>query len=130
MIVRDLNEEKLTARRVETSSWESVRLLLNNDGMGFSFHITTIQPGARLQMHYRNHLEAVYCISGKGSVEDSLAEEVHVVRPGIIYALNKHDAHLLCAETELVLACVFVPPLAGREVHDETGAYPLESEAI
>ncbi|MER9777017.1 ectoine synthase [Mesorhizobium sp. M0011] len=129
MIVRDLNEEKLTARRVETSSWESIRLLLKNDGMGFSFHITTIQPGARLKMHYRNHLEAVYCISGTGSIADFQADEVHVVRPGIIYALNKHDAHLLCAETELVLVCVFDPPLTGREVHDETGAYALESEA-
>lgn len=59
MIVKDFNEEKLTARRVETSSWESVRLLLKNDGMGFSFHITTIHSGARLKMHYRNHLEAV-----------------------------------------------------------------------
>lgn len=38
-----------------------MRLLLKNDGMGFSFHITTIHPGARLKMHYRNHLEAVYC---------------------------------------------------------------------
>ncbi|UVK49249.1 ectoine synthase (plasmid) [Mesorhizobium sp. AR07] len=28
MIVQDLNEEKLTTRRVETSNWESVRLLL------------------------------------------------------------------------------------------------------
>lgn len=98
--------------------------------MGFSFHITTIHPGARLKMHYRNHLEAVYCISGTGFIEDPQADEVHVVRPGIIYALDKHDAHLLCAETELVLACVFDPPLAGSEVHDETGAYPLDSEAI
>ncbi|MER9215838.1 ectoine synthase [Mesorhizobium sp. M0663] len=30
MIVRELDEEKLTARRVETSSWESVRLLLKS----------------------------------------------------------------------------------------------------
>ncbi|RJT21448.1 ectoine synthase [Mesorhizobium waimense] len=130
MIVRDFNEEKLTARRVQTPSWESVRLLLKNDGMGFSFHITTIQPGARLKMHYRNHLEAVYCISGTGSIEDLQADAVHVVRPGIIYALDKHDAHLLCAETELVLACVFDPPLTGSEVHDDTGAYPLDPEAI
>lgn len=34
MIVKDLNE-KLTARRVETSSWECVRLLLKSDWMGF-----------------------------------------------------------------------------------------------
>ncbi|ESY15357.1 ectoine synthase [Mesorhizobium sp. LNJC394B00] len=130
MIVRDFNKENLTARRVQTTSWQSVRLLLKNDGMGFSFHITTIHPGARLKMHYRNHLEAVYCISGTGSIEDPEADEIHVVRPGTIYALDKHDAHLLCAETELVLACVFVPPLAGSEVHDETGAYPLDFEAI
>ncbi|RWD00880.1 MAG: ectoine synthase [Mesorhizobium sp.] len=125
MIVRDLNEEKLTARRVQTASWESVRLLLQNDGMGFSFHITTIHPGARLNMHYRNHLEAVYCISGRGSIENSQTHQVHLVRAGIIYALDKNDPHLLCAETEMVLACVFVPPLAGGEVHDDTGAYPL-----
>lgn len=41
MTVRDLDEEKLTARRVEPSSSESVRLLLRSDGMGFSF----ISPG-------------------------------------------------------------------------------------
>jgi L-ectoine synthase len=130
MIVRDLNEERLTARRVETSSWESVRLLLKSDGMGFSFHITRIQTGAQLKMHYRNHLEAVYCISGTGSIEDCEAEEVHVVRPGIIYALDQHDSHILRAETDLMLVCVFVPPLAGREVHDDTGAYPLDAKAI
>ncbi|MES0026587.1 MULTISPECIES: ectoine synthase [unclassified Mesorhizobium] len=130
MIVRDFNEEKMTARRIQTKAWESVRLLLKNDGMGFSFHITRIHPGARLKMHYRNHVEAVYCISGTGSIEDTEADEIHVVRPGIIYALDKHDAHLLCAETKLVLACVFVPPLAGSEVHDETGSYPLDFKAI
>ncbi|MUT27204.1 MULTISPECIES: ectoine synthase [Mesorhizobium] len=129
MIVRDLEEEKLTARRVESLGWESVRLLLKSDGMGFSFHITKIQPGARLKMHYRNHLEAVYCISGTGSIKHSQGNEIHLVRPGIIYALVMHDAHLLCAETEMVLACVFVPPLVGREVHDETGAYRLDSQA-
>ncbi|MER9350042.1 ectoine synthase [Mesorhizobium sp. M0227] len=25
----------------------------------------------------------------------------------------------------MVLVCVFDPPLTGREVHDETGAFPL-----
>ena len=28
----------------------------------------------------------------------------------------------------MTMACVFNPPLNGREVHDETGAYPLEAE--
>ncbi|WP_352684565.1 ectoine synthase [Mesorhizobium sp. M0184] len=81
-------------------------------------------------MHCPNHLEAIYCISGTGPIEDSQADEVHVVRPNIVYAFDKHDAHLLCAETELVLAYVFVPPLAGSEMHGEIGAYSLDSEAI
>jgi L-ectoine synthase len=28
------------------------------------------------------------------------------------------------------LACVFNPPLSGKEVHDEKGVYPLEAEPI
>ncbi|WP_292363462.1 ectoine synthase [Mesorhizobium sp.] len=63
----------------------------------------------------------MYCVSGTGSVQDPQSDEVRVVRPIIIYAFDKHDAHLLCAETELVLACVFIRPLGGREVHDESG---------
>ncbi|HSM20518.1 MAG TPA: ectoine synthase [Hyphomicrobiales bacterium] len=130
MIVRDLHKEKLTRRRVDTPNWNSVRLLLRDDGMGFSFHITTIYTGAELPMHYRHHLESVYCISGKGSIEDLATGERHEIRPGVVYALDQHDRHVLRAETEMVMACVFDPPLNGQEVHDETGAYPLEAEAV
>ena len=44
MIVRDLQEAEKTERRVEdpNDNWDSVRLLLKDDNMGFSFHITTI----------------------------------------------------------------------------------------
>ncbi|MFN3610085.1 MAG: ectoine synthase, partial [Hyphomonas sp.] len=42
MIVRDLAKATLTDRRVDSEGWSSVRLLLKDDGMGFSFHITTI----------------------------------------------------------------------------------------
>ena len=45
--------------------------------MGFSFHITTIYAGAELPMHYKNHLECVYCISGEGSIEDLATGQVH-----------------------------------------------------
>ncbi|MFQ5760508.1 MAG: ectoine synthase [Acidiferrobacterales bacterium] len=130
MIVRDLNEAKQTRRRVDTEHWNSVRLLLRDDRMGFSFHITTIYAGAEVPMHYKNHVESVYCISGTGSIEDLATGAVHDIRPGVIYALDQHDRHILRAETELVLACVFNPPLNGLEVHDETGAYPLEAEVI
>ncbi len=46
-----------------------------------------------------------------------------------MYALDKNDKHVLRGETELVMACVFNPPVTGREVHGADGAYPLE-EAV
>lgn len=130
MIVRDLNEAVTTRRRVVTKGWESTRLLLKDDAMGFSFHITTIYAGAELPMHYQNHLESVYCISGQGSIEDLATGQVHPIKPGVMYALDKHDRHVLRGETEMVMACTFNPPLNGLEVHDATGAYPLEAEAV
>lgn len=130
MIVRDLHKETSGRRRVESQGWNSVRLLLKDDGMGFSFHITTIYEGAELPMHYRNHLESVYCVSGEGSIEDRATGEVHEIRPGVMYALNDNDAHILRAKTGMVMACVFNPPLNGLEVHDEEGVYPLEAEAV
>lgn len=44
MIVRD--EEKLTARRLQTTSWDSGRLLLKNEGMGISLE-SIRTPGSR-----------------------------------------------------------------------------------
>ena len=130
MIVRNLHAARGGRRLVETPGWNSVRLLLKDDGMGFSFHITTIYEGAELPMHYKNHLESVYCISGEGSIEDSQTGEMHTIEPGVMYALDRNDRHVLRAKTEMVMACVFNPPLNGLEVHDESGAYPLQAEAV
>jgi L-ectoine synthase len=130
MIIRDYHEAKDTNRRVDSDGWHSVRLLLKGDGMGFSFHITTIHEGAELKMHYTNHVECVYCISGDGSIEDLATGEVFEVRPGVMYALDQHDAHVLRARTEMVTVCVFNPPVTGGEVHDKNGAYPVLEEAV
>jgi len=130
MIVRTLDVADQGERRVVSNGWESTRLLLKNDGMGFSFHITTIYAGADLGMHYQNHLESVYCISGEGEIEDLADGKVYPVKPGTIYALNNHDKHRLRATTEMKMACVFNPPLHGKEVHNDQGAYELEAEAV
>ncbi len=76
-------------------------------------------------MCYRNHVEAVYCIAGNGTLETLATGEIHVIEPGTVYALDQHDEHILRAETELRMVCVFNPPLLGTEVHDASGAYPL-----
>lgn len=130
MIVRKLEEAARTRRHVVSKGWESTRLLLKDDKMGFSFHITTIHAGAELPMHYKNHFESVYCVAGQGTVEDLATGARHEVTPGTLYALNLNDRHVLRAETEMTMACVFNPPLNGREVHDQAGAYPLEAEAV
>jgi L-ectoine synthase len=123
MIVRDLNDARQSDRLVATQGWDSTRLLLAQDGMGFSFHITRIFAGSAHEFEYKHHFESVYCISGEGSNEDLATGEVHAIKPGVVYALDKHDRHRLSAVTELVMACCFNPPVAGQEVRRADGSY-------
>ena len=123
MIVRNFHELRNSDRSVSDANWNSVRMLLADDGMGFSFHITVIQGGSEHSFHYKNHFESVYCISGKGSIEDLATGEVHEIRPGVMYALDKHDKHTLRCEEEMHLACCFNPPVTGTEVHRADGSY-------
>lgn len=125
MIVRSLDETKNTDREIQAETWISRRLLLASDGMGFSLHDTTIKAGVEIPMCYRNHLEAVYCVAGRGSVEVLGTGRHHEISDGTVYALDRHDEHILRAETEMRMVCVFNPPLVGPEVHDGDGAYPL-----
>jgi L-ectoine synthase len=126
MIVRHLNDIRHSDRNVKTKDWESARMLLKQDGMGFSFHITTLYAGAEIQMQYLNHLESVFILQGKGSIEDLASGDIHQLSPGTIYALNAHDHHVLRIEQEIVCACVFNPPVSGRETHDDNGSYPAD----
>lgn len=130
MIVRQLQTAEKTERRIVSKTWESTRLLLKDDNMGFSFHVTTIYAKTETPMHYKNHLESVFCMSGKGSVECCADGTIHPITPGTIYILDKNDKHILRAETEMKMACVFNPPLNGKEVHNADGAYELDAEAV
>ncbi|MGE3331998.1 MAG: ectoine synthase [Rhodospirillaceae bacterium] len=130
MIIRTLGAIRASDRNVVTPGWESARLLLKDDGMGFSFHITTMYAGKELRMHYRNHLESVFILQGSGVIEDLGTGETHTLEPGVLYVLNDHDRHVVRPATDIVAACVFNPPVTGREVHDETGAYPIEADPI
>jgi len=129
MIVRDFNDivENDRDRVVTDARWSSVRMLLAGDGMGFSFHITFLEAGSEHEFEYKNHFESVYCMQGNGSITDLATGETHEIRPGVMYALDKHDRHILRAREELVMACVFNPPVTGTEVHREDGSYALET---
>ena len=132
MIVRDLKKAEQTERRIISpdGNWESTRLLLKGDNMGFSFHITTIYEGADFQMHYKHHLESVYCISGEGEIETVEDGRKYPINPGTLYNLDQHDKHILRAFKEMKMACVFNPPLNGKEVHNAEGAYELAAAAL
>lgn len=130
MIVRNLFEAEKSERRVRSDNWESTRLLLRSDQMGFSLHVTTIYAGTTTPIWYQNHLEAVLCIEGEGEIETTEDGKVYSIQPGVMYALDQHDKHLLRARSKMRMVCVFNPPVTGKEVHDESGAYPLVAEEI
>lgn len=130
MIVRDLESARLGDRLVNSNGWDSTRLLLAGDDMGFSFHITRIHAGTSHEFHYKHHFESVYCISGEGEIEELDTGVVHQIRPGVMYALNLNDRHRLSAKSEMVMACCFNPPVTGQEVHRADGSYaPISEDA-
>jgi L-ectoine synthase len=125
MIVRRLEDIQGTERDIQAQTWNSRRLLLRDEAMGFSLHDTLIHAGTETPMWYRHHLEAVYCIEGEGELLDVDAATSHRISAGTMYALERHDRHVLRAHTQMRMICVFNPPLTGRETHDHDGAYPL-----
>ena len=131
MIVRDFSD--ITAnepdRVVSDAQWTSVRMLLANDGMGFSFHVTVLEAGSEHTFHYKNHFESVYCMQGSGAITDLATGETHEIKPGVMYALDQHDKHTLRADEELWMACCFNPPVTGTEVHQADGSYAAPEDA-
>jgi len=124
MIVRHLAELSGTDCDVDAPTWRSRRLLLARDGMGFSMHDTLIKAGTATTMEYKHHLEAVYCIEGEGEISVLSSGVTHAIAPGMLYALDQHERHVLKAHTQLRMICVFNPPVTGTEVHGPDGAYP------
>nr|ABF19051.1 EctC [Alkalihalobacillus alcalophilus] len=111
----------------EDNTWNSRRLVLKKDGMGYSVHDTIIYAGTETHIWYQNHLESVYCIEGEGEVETIADGKVWPIKKDEIYVLDKHDEHLLRAKTDMRMVCVFNPPITGNEVHDENGVYPVDT---
>jgi len=123
VIIRSAAEVAGTPRDVSGDGWRSRRLLVRDDATGFSLSDTTVAAGAELHLQYRHHIEACYCLDGQAEIEDLATGERHRIGPGVLYALDKHDAHVLRVTRDLRLVCVFNPPLTGGETHDAHGGY-------
>ncbi|MDX8525096.1 ectoine synthase [Mesorhizobium sp. MSK_1335] len=122
MFTRQLADVEKTDFFVDWGNGTSHRLLTQRDGMGFTVCHTVVRAGSESRLQYRRHLEACYCISGSGEVED-MTGAVHRVEPGTIYVLDAHDDHFLRADSasDMVLVSVFNPPLKGTEKHSLSG---------
>lgn len=123
MIVR--SHEDAVNSEVNEDKFVSRRYTLRADGMGHSVHETYIKPGQALHMWYKNHKESVICIEGQGQIEDLTEGGKWDLKPGKMYALDKHQKHILSSEKGMTVLCCFTPSLVGPEDHDEQGSYPL-----
>jgi L-ectoine synthase len=128
VIVRTLDEVTGSDRDVEFHTWRSKRLILAKERVGFSVHETILYAGTETSMWYANHVEAVFCVGGQGTLVNEETGEEHQLRDGTLYLLDGHEHHTVKADTDLRMICVFNPPCTGREVHDEHGVYPLLTE--
>jgi L-ectoine synthase len=104
---------------VEWGNGQSYRFLTKTDQMGFTVAHTVVRAGSKSPLHYRHHLEACYCIAGRGQVVSDDGT-THEIVPGVIYALDRNDPHFLIADPaeDLELISVFNPPLRGDERHN------------
>lgn len=125
MIVRTLASVLDTPAHVKGEAFESRRILLAADDLGYSLHDTICRAGTEQHLEYRNHIETNYVIEGIGEVEEVATGKVFPLAPGTVYVLDRHDPHVLRARTDLRIVCIFTPALTGRETHDADGSYGL-----
>lgn len=126
MIINSIEKVENTERDVAWGNGQSRRLILESDNMGYAVTDTIVEEGTASLLEYRNHLETCYCIEGEGEVIDQGTGIAHRIVPGTVYALDKHEKHILKADKTMRLVCVFNPPLKGEERHSlgaESSAY-------
>lgn len=117
------NQLEGTDRDVKFTGGNSLRGLVAADNMGFSVNRTHVPTGGPHRWCYRNHLEACYCISGRGVLTNLATGMATVIVKDVMYVLDQHDDHTFEAFEDTVLVSIFNPPLRGDETHDEEGNY-------
>jgi L-ectoine synthase len=122
MIVRTLDEINDTELDVRGEGWRARRLLVRDDGLGFSLSETTVDSGAEMNIWYKHHDEACFVIEGEAELTERDTGAVHHLGPGSAYA-PRHDRHTIRVLAPLRLVCVFNPALTGHETHDADGSY-------
>lgn len=117
------------SRKVKFHAGISNRILLKEDGAGYTVTKTVISPDAgKVFQHYKNHHETCYCVSGKATLTNADTGEQFEIIPDTTYVLDKNDPHYFEAHEETILICTFNPPLVGNETHKDDGSYASDDE--
>ena len=64
-------------------------------------------------------------LEGEGVLTDMTTGCQYDIRPGTLYALDRHERHRLQVHKRMRVICTFVPPLSGGEIHKADGSYPV-----
>lgn len=126
MIVRSLEDVRGTKGDAHGNKWHSMRLLHAEDGMAVTLTDSILEAGFEMTLWQKNHLEACYCLEGRGTVEELDSGKLHDIRSGSLHAMNNHDRHRIRITERMRLVCTFVPALSGQETYDKDGSLSLE----
>ena len=97
MFVKTLADIIDSPSHIKGAFFDSHRLLLAGDGLGYSFHDTRIKAGTEQHLHYKHHIETNYCVAGQGSVEEVATGKSWPITSGTLFVLDHHDAHIVRA---------------------------------
>jgi L-ectoine synthase len=128
MLIRTMDDMEKEGRVVSISHGKAtaVRPLTKKDGLGFSVSEARGTAGSGSDLWYKNHWEANYVRSGRGTVQDLASGQVWNLEPGMLYVVGPRDRHhIQSSDGEAIkVISIFNPPIEGDETHDDDGAYP------
>ena len=126
MFVKRLDDLRAEGRELTVAggSARSVRILLQDDGLGFTLCDVRFAAGNETRLWYKNHWEANLILQGEGELSDLASGERRDLAPGTIYMVGPEDRHRVAALSDLHLISIFNPPLEGHEQHDAEGTLP------
>ncbi|WP_162901399.1 ectoine synthase [Breoghania sp. L-A4] len=108
--IRSYAERRQDGYLIERPSWDSVRMALAEDRLGYSLHVTRLHAGDIGAAQYPEHVEAAYCMDGRGTITYGADDEhSRPIEPGVMFVLDQHDRYRMHVSEPMTLLCVFTP---------------------
>ena len=115
LLVKRKSELLDSPRHVHTHAYESVRMLLAEDGLDVTVTDITLAPGVEETYGSDDHLEIAYCLAGQAKLTDLESGVVHEVAPGTLWCAPRGSRFHFVASEPVRLVCVFRPAFEGQE---------------